>query len=114
MSSRRRGRWNNRSFVMLGRRMLKSPEWKRLGAASKLLYIYLKFHFNGTNNGEIKIPYSSLRGVRGLSSSSTISKAHKELNNESWVSTKNLGGLYRKINTYSLTGKYDEDISPKR
>ncbi len=94
--------------------MLNGPEWMKLSAGAKLLYVYLKNRFNGANNGEIALPYSALKGVRGLSSTSTISKAHKELEREGWVTRKNLGGMFRKINKYELTGKYDGYLSPKR
>jgi hypothetical protein len=68
------------NFVMLGRDMLlRCQEWKQLSPAAKLAYIYLRAKHNGSNNGEISLHYSELETVRGLSSSSTVSKAFKEL-----------------------------------
>ena len=72
MGSRKKP-WVNRSFVMLGRGMLRSPEWKELSPAAKLAYVYLKSKYNGSNNGGVQLHYSELKGIRGLSSSSTIS-----------------------------------------
>ncbi len=46
--------------------MLKSKEWKGLSASAKLFYIYLKGKYNGQNNGEIRLYYSELDGVKGL------------------------------------------------
>ena len=87
--------------------MLKSKEWKGLSASAKLFYIYLKGKYNGQNNGEIRLYYSELDGVKGLSSPSTKSKAIRELEDKEWIRRTQLGGLYRKSNDFELTGKYD-------
>jgi DNA-binding MarR family transcriptional regulator len=109
---RRKSPKRNRSFVMLGRRMLlKDPDWKSLSAAAKLVYIYLKAKFNGANNGVIRLHYSELKGVRGLSSPSTISRSFKELENKGWIKRKKYGGLHRYFNEYELTGKHDDHLS---
>jgi len=103
------------NFIMIGREMLFGcPEWKKLSGAAKLLYITLKGKYNGFNNGEIKLCYSELKGVRGLSSSSTIAKAFKELVDKEWIIHVGMGGLYRHPNVYELTGKYDRHIPTAR
>lgn len=99
----------SKSFVMLSRGMLlRSPEWKGLSPAAKLAYVYLKAKYNGSNNGVIRLYYSELKGVKGISSSTTISKALKELQEKGWLKRTQLGGLIRYFNEFELTGKYDD------
>jgi DNA-binding MarR family transcriptional regulator len=112
MGSRNRWKRSNKSFVMIGRGMLlRSQQWKELSPAAKLAYIYIKSKFNGINNGGIRLYYSELKGVKGLSSPSTISRALKELEKKEWIKRTKLGGLYRHFNEFKLTGKYDDHIS---
>jgi predicted transcriptional regulator len=92
---------------MLPRKMLRSEAWKDLNAAAKILYIYIKGKYNGSNNGDIRLYYSELKGVKGCSSSATVSKASKELQEKGWIKRKKLGGLYRYCNEYELTGEHD-------
>jgi hypothetical protein len=103
-------RHEHKSFVMLSRAMLDLPEWRQLGTSAKLAYIYLKDGFDGRNNGNIRLYYTSLRGVVGLSSPGTISRGLRELETKGWIQRTKLGGLYRLSNAYKLTGKYDEYI----
>jgi hypothetical protein len=106
--AKRKGK--HRSFVMLSREMLDHPEWRKLGSAAKLAYIYLKDGYVGSNNGDIRLPYSSLRGIIGLSSHGTISGGLRELETNGWIRRTNLGGLFGRLNAYELTGKYDAYI----
>ena len=105
--ARKRKNKGHKSFVMLPRKMLKSEEWKELSPAAKLFYIHLKGKYNGSNNGQIRLYYSELAGVKGISSDSTISKAIKELESKGWIKRYEIGGLYRHFNEYELTGEYD-------
>lgn len=98
---------------MLPRKMLRSHEWKILKPAAKILYIHLKGKYNGHNNGEIRLYYSELKGIQGLSSPSTVSKAFKELEEKGWIKKTKLGGLYRSINEYELTGNYDDYLQQR-
>jgi hypothetical protein len=110
--AKRRSKKSNKSFVMLGRSMLlRQPEWKGLSIAAKLAYVYLKAKFNGTNNGSIRLHYSELKGVKGISSPSTISRAFKELEKKEWIKRTKHGGLHRYFNEYELTGKHDDHLS---
>jgi hypothetical protein len=113
MSRMKKGKANkNRSFVMLGRSMLlKGPEWKSLSISAKLTYVYLKAKYNGINNGGIRLHYSELKGVKGLSSPAAISRAFKELEKKEWIRRTKHGGLYRYFNEFELTGKHDDHIS---
>jgi hypothetical protein len=104
-----------RNFVMLGRGMLLNcQEWKRLSPAAKLAYIYLRAKHNGSNNGEIRLYYSELETVKGLSAPSTVSKAFKELEKAGWIRRTKYGGLYRYSNLYELTGRYDHHVADSR
>ncbi|MFC2142145.1 helix-turn-helix domain-containing protein, partial [Acidobacteriota bacterium] len=67
------------------KRTLWSNDWKELIPAAKLFYIHLKAKHNGSNNGEIRLHYSELKGVKGLSSPSTIAKAIRELKDKGWI-----------------------------
>lgn len=95
-------------FVAISRKTLNSKEWKELIPSAKLLYIHLKSKYNGSNNGSIRLYYSELKGIKGISSSSTVSKAREELEDKGWIKREKLGGLYRYNNEYRLTGKYDD------
>lgn len=112
MGINKRKQKRHRDFFMVGRGMLFScSEWKELSAAAKILYLYIKGKFNGCNNGEIRLHYSELRHVRGISSSSTISKANRLLEEKGWITITKRGGLYRHYNLYALTGKYDQHFT---
>lgn len=111
MSYSKRKKDRMRNFIAIGRDMLfGSPEWKKLSGAAKLLYITLKGKYNGFNNGDLRLHYSELKGVRGLSSSSTVAKAFKELEDKGWIVRVGMGGLHRHPNRYELTGKFDSRI----
>ena len=108
--SKRRHEKRYKSFVMLPRKTLKGGHWRELGSAAKIIYIHLKFKYNGQNNGQIYLHYSELNGIKGLSSPSTISKAFKELIEKEWINKTQYGGMYRYACKYKLTGKYDDSI----
>lgn len=103
-----------KDFLMLGRDMvLHGDEWKQLSPSAKTLYLHIKAKHNGTNNGNIVVHYSELEAVRGLSSPSTASKAFTELEKKGWITRTHYGGLYRRPNKYSLTGRYDNFITDR-
>ena len=60
-----------------------------------LLYLHIKAKYNGSNNGKIRLPYSELEGINGISSPKTISKAQQELIDKGWITKTKHGGLYR-------------------
>ena len=90
--------------------MLRCNEWKNLSPAAKLIYIYLKSKFNGQNNGEIKLYYSELKGIRGISAPSTAAGGFKELELKGWINRIQIGGMYRYFNIFRLTGKHDDSL----
>ena len=106
-SKRKREKRYN-SFVPLARKTLRCQEWKDLSSGAKLLYLHLKSKYNGSNNGNIHLHYSELKGIKGISAPATISKASRELENKRWIKRTKFGGMYRYFNEYELTGKYDD------
>ena len=108
----KRSKYSNfNNFVAIARKMLWIEEWKKLTPAAKLFYVYLKAKYNGKNNGEILLHYSELKGIKGISSSSTIFRAIKELEDKGWIKRTQIGGLYRHNNEFELTGKYDDHLA---
>jgi hypothetical protein len=101
--------YSNPPFVGLPIRMVRRcDEWKNLSSSAKILYIYIKSKYNGSNNGEIKFSYSEIKGVKGCATNRTISRAIKELESNEWICKTKIGGLYRYYNLYKLTFKYDD------
>jgi len=102
------------NFLMLGRDMvLHCEEWKQLSPSAKILYIHIKAKHNGTNNGDIVLPYTELRVVEGFRSPSTTSRAFRELETKGWITRAGFGGLFKRPNKYALTGKYDGYITDR-
>ena len=106
--SRRKHRKLPRSFVALDRRMLKSPEFRTgLSASAKIAYIYLRNKCVGYNNGDIELHYCEMRDIMAPA---TLAKAFRNLEEKGWIERTKLGGLYRYVNKYKLTGRYDGTI----
>ena len=72
--SKRRREKIPKSFVMLPRMTLNREHWRELSPSVKILYVHLKAKYNGQNNGQIRLHYSELVGIKGLSSPSTNNK----------------------------------------
>lgn len=105
MARQRKGK--GLAHIGIERRTLKEEHWQGLSAAAKIFYIHLKGRYNGSNNGEIRLPYSAMSNVKGCCNARAISKAIKELEVKGWIMRKKKGGLYRYDNFYKLTFKYD-------
>ena len=103
------------SFLQIPRAFIhgRCEEWKKLSGRAKLLYVYLKGCYNGSNNGEIHLHYSQLKGHRGISSSSAIADSIRELEKGEWIERTKFGGMHRFNNLYRLTWKYDRCHSDK-
>ena len=93
--------------IGIERRTLKMKEWRGLIGAAKIFYLHLKGRYNGSNNGEIELPYRAMKDVEGCRNPRTISRASKELQKKEWIEIEKRGGLYRHKNLYKLTFKYD-------
>lgn len=103
---KRRGR-GGLPHVGIERRTIHSEEWKRLSGPAKIFYWHLKARFNGSNNGEIELPYHCMKGIKGCSDMHTIAAAIRELESEGWIERRKIGGMYRYKNKFKLTFKYD-------
>lgn len=100
--------------VGLERRLLGDPEFQKLSGSAKIRYLYIKRHYNGNNNGDIKAPYSEMKGkVRGCSSPEVISNADRELEEKGWIENVRRGGLMKYATRYRLTFKFDHYGTPK-
>lgn len=96
------------SFVALTRETMRSDQWRKgLSSSEKVLYMHLKVKYVGYNNGEICLHYSELVG---LMSKGTAWRAFKGLEEKGWIEKTKIGGLFRFINHYKLTGKYDNAL----
>lgn len=95
------------AHVGIERRTLREEHWQGLSAAAKILYIHLKGRYNGSNNGDIELPYSAMKNVKGCSNPRSISKAGKELEDKEWITRKRRGGMYRFKTLYALTFIHD-------
>jgi len=93
--------------VGLERRALNEDPWQGLSGAAKIFYLHLKGRYNGSNNGNIRLPYSAMKNVKGCCCRYAISKSIKELETKGWIIRKKKGGLYRYDNLFKLTFKFD-------
>ena len=93
--------------IGIERRTFKMKQWRSLSAGEKIFYWHVKARYNGSNNGEIELPYRSMKDVKGCSNHRTISRASKGLQKKGWIEITEKGGLYRHNNLYKLTFKYD-------
>lgn len=91
-------------FVAISREAMRGKEWRSLTPKAKIVYLHLKYKFVGHNNGDIVLHYSELKD---MFSSKTIARAFRELEDAGWIERTHYGGLYRYVNKYELTGKYD-------
>ena len=87
-------------FTPIFKDVFDRPEWRKLGSSAKVIYMHMKLGYTGSNNGEIVLPYSSLKDCF---SSSTFSQAIKELVAENWIVVTDPGGLYKRCSKYKLT-----------
>jgi len=106
---RRRRRRGILPHVGIQRDALFKDEWKGLSPEAKIFYVQLKAKYNGSNNGEIKLTYREMIGIKGCNGSChrTVSNAIRELEQKEWIIIRQFGGLYRKINKYELTFKHE-------
>lgn len=93
-------------FVALSKELLRSEDWKKgLTSSEKIVYLFLKCNYDGSNNGQIHLHYSELKTAMA---SATISSAFKGLEAKGWIEKTKMGGLFRYYNLYKLTGKHDK------
>jgi len=97
------------SFVMLLHETIDAPEFKSLTDKEAMIYILLRRHYNGSNNGSIGLSYGRIKNLRGYAQP-TISEAFKGLEEKGWITKTKHGGLYRFSCHYELTGRYDRAV----
>jgi hypothetical protein len=108
---KKKGKWPIEwQYIKLPRQMIFCSEWAALSPSSKIIYIQMKGKYNTKNNGSIKLYYSELRKIKGLSGSRTISKGFDELETKDWIRRVKMGGMYGRANEYELTGRFDPAI----
>lgn len=93
-------------FVAIARTTIMSKDWRELKPTERITYIQIKYHFNGSNNGQIKASIKTLAKETNLNAS-TVCSAIKTLMVKGWIERTNPGGLYKNASTYRLTGKID-------
>jgi hypothetical protein len=110
-NQKKKAKWPREwQYCKLPRSMIFSDEWKALSPAAKIIYIQMKGKYNANNNGKIRLYYSELRKVKGLSGSRTISRGFQELESKEWIMRVKIGGMYGRPNEYELIGKFDPSI----
>jgi len=97
--------------MMPNQMLFSCDEWKALSPAAKLIYLYLKGKYSPAINGRIRLYHSELEHIVGLKNPNTRCKAFKELEDKGWIIRTQLGGLYRRVNEYEITGKFDPSIA---
>lgn len=107
MKKGKRDKWSPPFVRMEKRLLLKDENWHQLSQGAKVLYLILKSKYNGQNNGQIRLHYSELQNMRGFRSPRAIAAAFKELEQDEWIERTKKGGLFRYVNEYRLTGKFD-------
>lgn len=95
-------------FVAVFRALLQDPAWRSLSNSAKVLYIYLRSKFNTSTFSEVSLAYSEMKGVKGLSSTTTISSAFKELQSTGFIEKTKHGGLYGGVCKYKFTGEFKD------
>jgi len=101
-------KYRGSSHVGMSRKTINGcPEYDALSGAAKILYLKIKGRFNGSNNGQVELPYSAMKGVKGCSARTTIARAANELEEKKWIMRIQRGGLYQRKTLYALTFKYD-------
>jgi hypothetical protein len=113
-----KGRRESGTFVLLPHDLIRSLNWRNASGNAIKLVIELASQFNGTNNGDLSAPFSSMR-ASGWKSSGTLKRAEQEALHYGLIEKTRQGGLNR-CNLYALTWKpIDEckrklDVSPTR
>lgn len=113
-----KGRRESGNFASLPHDVIKSQNWRRASGNAIKLVIDLASQFNGTNNGDLSAPFSSMK-ARGWKSSGTLKRAEQEALHYGLIEKTRQGGLNR-CNLYALTWRsIDEckgklDVSPTR
>lgn len=122
-----KGRRNGPTFVAFPHALLDSAAFKSLSPAAVKLLLDLASQYRGTNNGDLALTFSTMRG-RGWRSTATLNRAKRELLDAGLIELTRQGGLAqgRRIpSLYALTwqpineckdgnGRHKLDVSPTK
>lgn len=95
-------------FVAVYKALLKDSGFRKLSSSAKVIYIYLRGKFNTETYSEVSLAYSELKGVKGLGSPATISKAFQELQICGFIEKTKHGGLYGGVCKYKFIGPFKD------
>ena len=92
-------------FFMLTFAMGRSPAWRSLSGAAIKVFIELRCHYNGQNNGELFLSYGSAAERLGLSRS-TVKRAFDELQTKGFIRKTRQGARQcRLASTWAVTDR---------
>src|SRR4051794_34133621 len=104
-----RSRTSTERYMILHYWMLESPAWQSLSPAARALYLVIRKHFNGHNNGQIHLSRDLLMHELGVGSEHT-STARDQLLERGFLKITSQGGFDYKAgaragraHTYELT-----------
>lgn len=89
-NTNRKGRRKTGRFIGLLVSILNSPHFKNLTGNEIKVFIHLYTSYNGSNNGNLAIPYNKAEEY-GLSRQ-TLSRVLKSLEKKGWIKTSRQGG----------------------
>ena len=107
----RMGRKKNRlpPFVFITKAMLKSDAYKELTNASRTAFLLLKAQCCKQDQQEVIFPYSH---ALDYMKTNTFSRSIKQLMDIGFIDKKQSGGLFRKVNIYSFSNRWETFIKP--
>jgi len=85
--------------------MARSPAWRSLSGASVKVFLELRCHFNGKNNGALFLSYGDASKRLGLSRS-TVKRAFDELQEKGFIRKTRQGARHcRLASTWAVTDR---------
>src|SRR5665647_1169988 len=87
-----RDRVESGGYVALSHCVIRSQAYGNLSAYAVKLLNDLLSQYNGSNNGDLSAPYSTMKQQRGWKSKGTLSRAIKELRGAGFIETSRQGG----------------------
>lgn len=106
-----KGRRESGTFASLPHDVIRSANWQRASGNAIKLVIDLFAQFNGTNNGDLAAPFSTMK-KRGWKSSGTLKRAELEALHYGLIEKTRQGGL-NLCNLYAVTWKPIDDCKGK-
>ena len=97
MSKRKKQNHIGEPFVAILKPMVASPAFKKLTNASRVAYMLLKAQCREAGQREVIFPYGHAEPYMNRN---TYSRSIKQLVEFGFIEKSDLGGLYRRTNTY--------------